>query len=224
MYRKACLIIITCCWITACSTAEKTVEPEPSVPVETPVAEEVTVTVEPVEPVELVELVEPVEPVEPEVLIDESVLLRQPANLYRTNDACIDIIKESEGLRLEAYQGLSGHWYIGYGHQGGVTEGMTITEAEAEQYLRDDLRAFEENISRLVGVGITGNEFSAMVCLSYNIGSGNFGQSTVLRKVNEEKWDEAADAILMWNKVNGQVNSHLVSRREKERELFLSVD
>ncbi|NBC65032.1 MAG: glycoside hydrolase family protein [Bacteroidetes bacterium] len=212
MYRKACLIIITCCWVTACSTAEKTVEPEPSVPVETPVAEEVT------------ETVEPVEPVEPEILTAESALLRQPANLYRTNDTCIDIIKESEGLRLEAYQGLSGHWYIGYGHQSGVTEGMTISEAEAEQLLREDLRVFEENISQMVGVGVTNNEFSAMVCLSYNIGSGNFGQSTVLRKVNEEKWDEAADAILMWNKVNGQVNSHLVSRREMERELFLSVD
>jgi lysozyme len=206
MFRKAFLVVVTCCWVTACSTSQEIVEPEISVPVETPVPEVI---------------VENVEPLEPVIVTAEPGLVRQPANSYRTNDTCIDIIKETEGLRLEAYRGPRGYWYIGYGRQAGVTEGMTITEEEAEQYLRDDLSVFEENVSQLIRVGVTDNEFSALVCLSYNIGSGNFSQSTVLRKVNEQQWEEAADAILMWNKVNGQVNSHLVSRREKERELFL---
>ncbi|MDR9408222.1 MAG: lysozyme [Balneolaceae bacterium] len=148
---------------------------------------------------------------------------RESAEEFRTNDACIDIIKEFTGLRLEAYSDQRGNWYIGYGRSQGVTEGMTITEAEAEEYLREDLRVFEESVSRMVEVEISENEFSAMVCLTYNIGPGGFAESTVLRKVNEQAWEEAAEAILLWNKVNGQVNEALVNRREKERELFLRI-
>ena len=57
-----------------------------------------------------------------------------PANAsLEINEAGLDIIKRSEGLRLEAYE-LSGRWYIGYGHSG-ATPGSTITEAEAEELL-----------------------------------------------------------------------------------------
>ena len=70
-------------------------------------------------------------------------------------------------------------------------------------------------------VPITENQFSAMVCLSYNIGSGNFYNSTVLKKINNNLPIEAADAILMWNKVNKKVNLHQVKRRKMERALFI---
>jgi lysozyme len=103
----------------------------------------------------------------------------------------------------------------------GVSPGMTITTAQAEQILRDDLHEFERNVSRLVKVDVSANEFSAMVCLSYNIGWGNFGKSTVLRQVNRQHWSEAADAFLMWNKIKGNVSQHLTSRRTIERALFL---
>lgn len=200
MERITFLLISFCYVLAACSTTKT----EPYEPSEPPVKTE---AIEPVTP--------PKVPKRPP---------RQPADQYRTNEECIDIIKEFGGLSLQAYSDQKGNWYIGYGHSQGVTEGMTITEAKAEQLLRDDLRAFEESVSRLVKVNISENEFSAMVCLTYNIGPGAFSESTVLRKVNEQEWDEAADAILLWNKVNGQVNDNLVSRREKERALFLKAD
>lgn len=198
MKRILCIVVFIFCVLAACSTT-KTESSEPSS-----------------EPVK----VEIYRPIEREITRQSPP--RQPADQYRTNDACIDIIKEFGGLSLKAYSGQSGNWYIGYGHSRGVTEGMTITEAEAEKFLRDDLRMFEQSVSRMVEVDVSENEFSAMVCLMYNIGPGGFAESTVLRKVNEQEWEEAADAILLWNKVNGQVNEALVNRREKERALFLS--
>jgi lysozyme len=200
MRGKTYLIVFFCCFIASCSTS-KSGSPESSAPVK----------VETYRPVE-----RDVSPTNPKAQS------RQPAEEYRTNDACIDIIKEFGGLRLESYSDQNGNWYIGYGHSQGVTEGMTITEAEAEQFLRDDLMVFEQSVSRMVEVDVSENEFSAMVCLTYNIGPGGFAESTVLRKVNEQEWEEAADAILLWNKVNGQVNEALVNRREKERSLFLA--
>ncbi|MDZ7718910.1 MAG: lysozyme [Balneolaceae bacterium] len=202
MNKLACVLIGICCLITACSSSKNTESSEPSEPVR----------------------VETYRPVERSIPETSEKVVRQPAEEFRTNDECIGIIKESVGLSLEAYSDQRGNWYIGYGRSHGVTEGMTITEAEAEQFLREDLTAFEESVSRMVEADVSENEFSAMVCLTYNIGPGGFAESTVLRKVNEQEWEEAADAILMWNKVNGQVNEALVNRREKERELFLKVD
>ncbi|NBC65031.1 MAG: glycoside hydrolase family protein [Bacteroidetes bacterium] len=202
MKKIGSLIIVICLWITGCSSSEKTAQSETSEPVR----------------------IETYRPVERNIPKATEQPARESAEEFRTNDACIDIIKEFAGLRLEAYSDQRGNWYIGYGRSQGVTEGMTITEAEAEQYLREDLRVFEESVSRMVEVNVSENEFSAMVCLTYNIGSGGFAESTVLRKVNEQAWEEAAEAILLWNKVNGQVNEALVNRREKERDLFLKVD
>ena len=138
----------------------------------------------------------------------------------RINAAGLDIIKESEGLRLEAYQ-AGGVWYIGYGHSG-ASPGQKITEGEAEALLRKDVRASEDVVKNLIAVPVNANEFSAMVSLCYNLGSGNFGKSLVVSKLNDGDRKGAADAFRNHNKAGGAVNEHLTERREKERALFLT--
>lgn len=142
-----------------------------------------------------------------------------PAELD-TNQQGIDVITQSEGLRLEAYT-LNGQTLIGYGHAATAKPGMRITEAKAEELLRRDLQTCETAIEDTVTVALTENEFSGLVPLCYNIGTGNFAKSTVVRKLNEGAYEQAADAILLWNKAGGTVNEHLVKRREQERALFL---
>lgn len=144
------------------------------------------------------------------------------ASSLRTSEGCISIIKKYEGVELTAYKGLGGHWLIGYGHNAGIQKGMTISMKKSEKYLRTDLIQFEKDVARLVTVPVTHNEFSAMVCLTYNIGSGNFAKSTVLREVNNGNTALAADAFLMWNKANGKVLPQLKRRRESDKALFLS--
>lgn len=143
------------------------------------------------------------------------------------NQEGLNLIKSFEGLRLDAYQDVAGIWTIGYGHIKGVKEGMTISEAEAEALLREDLADAENAVSRFVKVPISENEFSALVSLVFNIGSGAFAGSTVLRKLNAGDHKGAADAILMWNRstVGGKkvVVQGLVRRREAERSLFLKA-
>ena len=139
----------------------------------------------------------------------------------RMNDAGLKIIKESEGLRLEAYN-LGGQWLIGYGHSRTAKSGMTITEAQAEQLLREDVRASEDAVRRMVLVPVNQNQFSAMVSLAYNMGSGGFSRSTVLDALNKGNYNKAADNFRNHNKGGGKVIPHLSERREKERELFLS--
>ena len=72
----------------------------------------------------------------------------QPASAFRTNDAAIEIIKQSEGLRLEAYA-VGGQWLIGYGHSRTAKAGMRINEDEAEALLREDLADCEQAVANL---------------------------------------------------------------------------
>ena len=139
----------------------------------------------------------------------------------------VDIIKKFEGLRLEAYRDSTGVWTIGYGHTGaGVLGGIFITEEQATRYLVTDLAWADSTVRRAVGVTLTEEQRAALISLTFNIGSGAFLSSTVLRRVNVRDFEGAADAFLMWNKitVNGQkvISTGLKNRRERERAIFLT--
>ncbi len=153
---------------------------------------------------------------------DRPVAMEGSANAQlRTNQAGIDILKESEGLRLDAYES-GGRLYEGYGHQIQEGEPTHITEAEAEEFLRSDLARFEEFVYRALTQPANENEFSAMVTLAYGIGTGRFADSTVLRKFNEGDKQAAADGFLLWVKAGGQVVEGLKVERERQRALFLT--
>lgn len=51
----------------------------------------------------------------------------------KIGQAGLKLIMQFEGCRLTAYQCAAGVWTIGYGHTAGVTQGMTITQAQAEE-------------------------------------------------------------------------------------------
>ncbi len=79
----------------------------------------------------------------------------------------IDLIKNFEGCRLNAYKCPAGVWTIGYGHTGSeVKPGLKITQAEAEKILKSDLVVHCNNVSKLVKVPLNQNQFDALV--SYN--------------------------------------------------------
>ena len=144
------------------------------------------------------------------------------------NQATVDLIKQSEGLRLKAYQDSVGVWTIGYGTTAAADVGInphagqTITELEAEHYLKLGLGKFAAHIAPLFTVPTTDNEFGACLSLAYNIGPGAFAKSSVLRKHNAGDKHGAAAAFSMWNKAGGKVLQGLVTRRLAEAHLYLS--
>jgi lysozyme len=146
---------------------------------------------------------------------------RKPASEWTTNETGLALIKASEGLRLKAYNN-GGQWLIGYGHAAGVTEGMTITAAQADAFLRDDVQMCEHSVAGAVTVPVTRNEFSAMVSFCFNVGNGNLIKSSIVSRLNAGDRQGAADAFLLWVKAGGKEVPILVDRRKAERALFLS--
>jgi lysozyme len=141
--------------------------------------------------------------------------------VYNTNHVAVQIIKEEESLQLKAYE-LGGYWQIGYGHLMLEGEKDEITEEEAEAFLRDDLSWCEGAIERFVTVPVSLNEFSAMVAFCYNVGSGKTQASSIVKRINIDDRPGAANAFLLWNRMNGVVLQALAKRRARERTLFLT--
>ena len=142
----------------------------------------------------------------------------------QTSQNRINLIKQFEGLRLEAYQCAAGVWTIGYGHTSGVKQGDKITLAQAEDFLRSDLEKFENAINNLVKAELNQNQFDALVSFVFNIGINAFKQSTMLKFINNNSFPLAAGQFDRWIKSNGKVLEGLVKRRKAEKELFLKAD
>lgn len=135
------------------------------------------------------------------------------------------LIKRFEGCKLQSYLCPAGVWTIGYGHTVGVKKGQTITQAQADQMLADDLVQYEQAVMGLVNDEdkLTSNQFSALVSFAYNCGVANLRSSTLLRKVNAKDYVGAANEFGKWVNGGGKVLSGLVRRREAERALFVKV-
>jgi lysozyme len=144
----------------------------------------------------------------------------RPAAAWDTSEEARAIIRKNEALRLEAYP--EGELrLIGYGHVMAAGEAEVITEADAERLLVEDLQECEAAVETAVETPLTLGEFSALVSLCHNIGTGAFASSTAVKKLNAGDRSGAAEAILLWNKADGVVLANLQDRREKERKLFL---
>jgi GH24 family phage-related lysozyme (muramidase) len=55
----------------------------------------------------------------------------------------------------------------------------------------------------------------------FNVGSGNFNKSTLLKKVNEQQHSEVPTQLRRWVRAGGKVWQGLVTRREREIDLYL---
>lgn len=140
----------------------------------------------------------------------------------KTSQRGISLIKSFESLRLEAYRCPAGIWTIGYGHTAGVRRGDRINEQKAEQLLAEDLREFEEVVSRECP-GVSQRRFDALVSFVFNVGTGNFLKSTLLKcvKANPDNVNIRYE-FSRWNKSKGMVLSGLIRRRKAEADLYFS--
>lgn len=147
-------------------------------------------------------------------------------------------IAQVEGLSLTAYQDTAGVWTIGYGHRIVPGDGFwspqnpsgrkTISKEEAQALRNADTNSAQRAVDINVQVPLNAAQKAALLSLAYNIGSGNFSTSTLVRYLNAGDYQAAADQFLVWNKIHDPVTGQLVvspglvARRAQERDLFLA--
>lgn len=139
----------------------------------------------------------------------------------KPSQAAINLVKASEGLRLEAYQDAGGVWTIGYGHTRDVQPGMVITEHQADVMLLSDLDDAARDVESMVTVPLTQGQFDALCDFVFNLGERDLERSTLLRLLNAGNYQAAANQFRVWVMDGGKVLPGLVKRRAAERELFI---
>lgn len=157
----------------------------------------------------------------------------------------IALIRRFEGIadgdprtvRLDPYLCPAGHWTIGWGHVVRGPDGRPlrgrenralaraiypdgITRREAEILLEDDLRRFAAGVEGLVKVGLSDNQFCALVSFAYNCGLGALRTSTLLRRLNAGEHDAVPAQLMRWTKSKGVELAGLKRRRAAEAELW----
>jgi len=134
------------------------------------------------------------------------------------------LIKHYEGLRLRAYRCSARVLTIGYGHTAGVMPDDVISPAQADEYLRQDIRVAENTVNKYVTSPLSQHQFDALVSFVFNLGSGNFSSSTLLAKINARDYSGAASEFLRWTRAGGAVINGLMRRRTAEKLLFETPD
>jgi lysozyme len=137
-------------------------------------------------------------------------------------EAAREIVREFEGLRLEAYVCPAGVLTIGYGHTGPeVTQGLKITKRQAEIYLTQDLQAASRRLASRIGPvvdDLTDNQYAALLSFVFNLGAN---PSWTLWKVLKAKDFDAVPAQLSRFVYAGKTKlKGLVRRRNAEVALW----
>ena len=141
----------------------------------------------------------------------------------------LELIKDFEGFSSTAYLCPAKIPTIGWGntfYEDGrkVKLGEQISKTDALKLLEVVAnRDFADKIFPAIKVKVSQSQFDAMVSLAYNIGTGAFLKSTLLKKVNAGDFAGAGEEFLRWNKAGGKEVLGLTRRREREKQLFLSL-
>jgi lysozyme len=138
----------------------------------------------------------------------------------RINQTGFVMLTDFEDFKPKPYDDGTGTLTIGYGHTRSAVMPAEVTEEEAGELLKADLEYFEGIVKQEVRVPINRNQFSALVSLTYNVGEGNFRNSTLLKKLNNGNFKAAAGEFESWNRAGGKKLEGLVRRRAAEKQLF----
>lgn len=138
------------------------------------------------------------------------------AGLALSASALVGIVLH-EGYSDEAITPVPGDVpTIGFGTTDGVKMGDRITPPKALERALGDISKYEGALKKCVRVPLSQNEYDAYVSLSYNIGTGAFCRSTLVKYLNESRYEEACNEILKWDKFKGKPLRGLTLRRQEE--------
>ena len=144
--------------------------------------------------------------------------------LMKTSNQGKNLIKEAEGLRLDAYRCPAGIPTIGWGHTKGVKMGQRITLAMAEDLLVEDIAPIERLLNSLK-INFRQEQFDALVSWIFNLGAGNFKSSTMYKRILADvKDEEITDSLIKWTYSGKQQLPGLMKRRVAEANLFIGYE
>ncbi|MDU5837745.1 MAG: lysozyme [Pantoea sp.] len=128
-----------------------------------------------------------------------------------------------EGRVYEPYKDVAGVWTVCDGHAGtDIIKGKKYTDRECDRLLWNDLQPVKKTVDGLVKVPLNEYQRAALYSFTYNVGSGAFSKSTLLKKLNAGDQDGACEELRRWVYAGGMKFRGLMNRRDMERSMCLA--
>jgi lysozyme len=147
----------------------------------------------------------------------------------------LELLEQWEGFKSEVYKDSAGLPTIGVGHlltKSELSSGKIVINGVAVSYangltdqqvtnlLAQDVKPAEQCVNSGVKVSLNQDQFDALVSFTFNVGGGAFTNSTLLKVLNQGKYDQVPDQLRRWTRSGGKVVQGLVNRRENEIKLW----
>lgn len=133
-----------------------------------------------------------------------------------------------EGERTEAYLDRIASppvWTVCYGETRGVKPGDKYTSAECGAMLIDSLKDFYGPLTSCIP-DLPNQPLNVQVALtswSYNVGTGAACSSTLAKRANTGRWEDACNELLKWKYSGGKFVQGLLNRRRDEQRICLEA-
>ena len=146
----------------------------------------------------------------------------------RLSPAGAEIIGNAEGCRREPYKCPADVLTVGIGsteYSGLPIEPKRIyTDLEIAERWKNDIQVAEKCVNQYGnGRNLPQSVFDAATSITFNVGCGAMRKSTMFKYLNAGKYVQACNELSRWTRAGGRVLPGLVSRREKEKQLCLTL-
>ena len=141
---------------------------------------------------------------------------RQAVAALAISAAALVGIASHEAFRGTTYKDSGGIPTLGYGETKGVVTGQTTTPERALKTLLNSTNEHAQVMSGCITVPLYQHEFDAYLSFTYNVGTGAFCRSTLVKKLNAGDYTGACKELLKWDKVGNKQLVGLTKRRQAE--------
>ena len=164
-----------------------------------------------------------------ELLSETRALLPPNVALRPVFPAGINLTKSSESWVPHLYNDAAKYCTIGYGHlvKRAPCDGTEpprfqkgLTEPEGSDLLVRDMGTSQYAVMQAVVAPLTDGQFAALCDFTFNVGSSNFRNSTLLQLVNAKDLARIPAQFRRWVMAGGKTWPGLKQRREHEIEIF----
>ena len=140
----------------------------------------------------------------------------------------VKLIKDFEGLRLEAYADPLHGWAvptIGYGSTHGVKRGDRITQSQADAMLAAEVERVSDKLAHSVPAWkeMSAKQKGALLSFSFNLGPNWYGAKgfeTLSKRIREKDWKAVPAALELYRNPGTSAEAGLLRRRKAEGALW----
>jgi len=160
----------------------------------------------------------------PQTPLNVFYVAERPNSVYEPKKlvTCLDLVTKFEGFRSKAYLDVRKIPTLGYGQTEGVKLGMVTSKSRAMNYAEKRCSENRRFVRKTVLSSLTPQQVETLSSFVYNCGQRAFLRSTLLKRLNANRAELAAQEFGKWVHCSGRILAGLVGRRETERSLFES--